>query len=154
MGRLTTEDLVQRHHKIGLDSNLLIYLIDDAQPSATPVGELVAAIEGGHIEGVMSALGVTEILSGPSRDMDLGRLERTSEEIRSIPGLDIVPLGTEIAIDAAVIRGIRGMPLADAIHLASARAAGATAFVTNDRRIRGSSKLEVIYLDELVPAPE
>ncbi len=41
------------------------------------------------------------------------------------------------------------MALADAMHLASARAAGATAFVTNDRRIRGSSKLEVIYLDDL-----
>ena len=43
------------------------------------------------------------------------------------------------------------MALADAIHLASARAAGATAFVTNDRRIRGSAKLEVIYLDDLKP---
>jgi predicted nucleic acid-binding protein len=41
------------------------------------------------------------------------------------------------------------MSLADAIHMASARAAGATAFVTNDRRVRGSAKLEVVYLDEL-----
>jgi predicted nucleic acid-binding protein len=44
------------------------------------------------------------------------------------------------------------MSLADAVHLASARAAGATAFITNDRRLRGSAKLEVIYLDDLEPA--
>jgi predicted nucleic acid-binding protein len=54
-----------------------------------------------------------------------------------------------LVVDAAVISGIRNMSLADAIHMASARAAGATAFVTNDRRVRGSAKLEVVYLDEL-----
>ncbi|HEX9737803.1 MAG TPA: PIN domain-containing protein, partial [Candidatus Limnocylindria bacterium] len=94
----------------------------------------------------------TEILSGPARDGDLGRLERTNDEIRAISGLTIVALGPDVAVDAAVIRGVRGMTLPDAIHLASARAAGATAFVTNDRRIRGSAKLEVIYLDDLVPS--
>ena len=154
MGGLTTAEVIRRHSKIGLDSNLLIYLIDDVQPWAAQVGELVTAIEGGHVAGVMSALAVTEILSGPSRDGDLGRLERTYDEVRTIPGLEIVPLRTEIAADAAVIRGIRGMALADAIHLASARAASATAFVTNDRTIRGSAKLEVIYLDDLEPVTE
>jgi hypothetical protein len=35
------------------------------------------------------------------------------------------------------------------IYLASARQAGATVFVTNDRRIRSMPQLEVSYLDEL-----
>jgi predicted nucleic acid-binding protein len=39
--------------------------------------------------------------------------------------------------------------MTDAIHLASARSAGATAFVTNDRRIKPLPQLDVIYLDEL-----
>jgi len=68
-----------------------------------------------------------------------------------MPGLTIASVGPELAGDAAVIRGVRGMSLADAVHLASARAVGATVFVTNDRRLRGSSKLEVVYLDDLVP---
>jgi predicted nucleic acid-binding protein len=46
------------------------------------------------------------------------------------------------------------MSLADAVHLATARAAGATAFVTNDRRIRGSTKLAVVYLDDLDAASD
>jgi hypothetical protein len=34
--------------------------------------------------------------------------------------------------------------------ICTARAAGATAFVTNDRDIRSSNALEVVYLDDLV----
>jgi predicted nucleic acid-binding protein len=71
-----------------------------------------------------------------------------------IVGLRIEPLSAEIAVDAAIIRGSRRIVLADAIHLATARAAGATAFVTNDRRLRGSVKLEVVYLDDLEVEPQ
>jgi len=152
MGGLTTAELVRRHQKVGLDSNLFIYLIEDMPPWADRVAELLTAVDAGAASAVLSAIGLTEILSGPARDGDLGRLERNHDDIRAISGLTIVPLGPDVAVDAAVIRGVRGMTLPDAIHLASARAAGATAFVTNDRRIRGSAKLEVIYLDDLAPA--
>ena len=104
--------------------------------------------------GVLSVIGLMEILTGPSRDRDVGRLERTNDAIRGIEGLTIVPLTPDVAADAAVIRGLRGLTLPDAIHLATSRAAGATAFVTNDRRIRGSAKLEVVYLDDLEPASD
>jgi len=151
MGGLTTAELVRRHQKVGLDSNLFIYLIEDVAPWADRVAELLTAVDVGAASAVMSAIGLTEILSGPARDGDLGRLERNHDDIRAISGLTIVPLAPDVAVDAAVIRGVRGMPLPDAIHLATARAAGATAFITNDRRIRGSSKLEVVYLDDLLP---
>jgi predicted nucleic acid-binding protein len=44
------------------------------------------------------------------------------------------------------MRGRRSIALADAIHLATARTAGASAFVTNDRAIRSTPQLEVIRL--------
>ncbi len=50
-------------------------------------------------------------------------------------GLDIVPLTAEIAVDVACPWPHR-LELADAVHLATARYAGATAIVTNDERIR------------------
>lgn len=62
-----------------------------------------------------------------------------------------MPLSTDLAVDAGMIRGARGIGLADAIHLATAQAGGATAFVTNDRRLRGTARLEVISLDDLEP---
>jgi len=155
MGGLTTAEVVRRHQKIGLDSNVFIYLIEDVPPWAEPVAELLTAVDAGATAAVMSAIGLTEILCGPARDGDLGRLERNRDDIGAISGLTIVPLTPDVAVDAAVIRGVRGITLPDAIHLASARAVGATAFITNDRRVRGSSKLEVVYLDDLVPfAPQ
>ena len=153
MGGLTAAELVRRHATIGLDSNLFIYLIEGVLPWAGQVAELLADVETAGASAVMSAMGLTEILTGPARDGDFDRVERNQDDIRAIPRLTIVPLDSDVAVDAAVIRGARGMTLPDAVHLASARAAGATAFVTNDRRMRGSSKLEVVYLDELLPAP-
>jgi len=152
MGGLTVAQLCERHEKIGLDSNVLIYVIERVDPWNKVADELVDAAEAGAIAATLSALGLAEILSGPSRAGDLGHMERYDDEIRGISGLSVESIGPDVAGDAAVISGVRGMSLADAIHLASARAAGATAFVTNDRRIRGSAKLEVIYLDDLAPA--
>ena len=39
--------------------------------------------------------------------------------------------------------------MADAIHVATARAGGATAPITNDRRIRSRPNLAAFYLDDL-----
>jgi len=152
MGGLTVALLCERHPQIGLDSNILIYVIERVDPWNRIAGELIDAVEAGATEATLSALGLAEILSGPSRAGDLAHMERYDSEIRGIPGLTVESIGPDVAGDAAVIQGVRGMSLADAIHLASARAAGATAFVTNDRRMRGSSKLEVVYLDDLVPS--
>jgi predicted nucleic acid-binding protein len=152
MGGLTVPQLCERHSKVGLDSNVLIYVIERVEPWHQVADEVIDAIQAGATAGTMSSLALAEILSGPSQAGDLTGLERYDDEIRDIPGLSVEPVDADVAGDAAVIQGSRGMSLADAVHLASARAAGATAFITNDRRLRGSAKLEVIYLDDLEPA--
>jgi predicted nucleic acid-binding protein len=152
VGRLTVEELCRRHALIGLDTNVLVYLIDQVSPWDGLVEEIITAIEGGLCRATLSALSLGEILGSLARSEELALLERYAAEIRDIPGLTVQPLSADLAVDAAVIGGIRGLSLADAVHLACARAAGATAFVTNDRRIRGSRKLEVVYLDELEPS--
>ncbi len=65
-------------------------------------------------------------------------------------GLDVVPLTADIALDVAVIRGRDHIEIADAVHLATARHAGASAIVTNDERMRPVSRLEVVRLADLV----
>lgn len=63
--------------------------------------------------------------------------------------LDLMPLTTDLAADAAALIGTGRGAVADAVHLATARAAGATAFVTDDRRIRSTPRLDVVYLSDL-----
>jgi predicted nucleic acid-binding protein len=149
MGGLTVGDLCRRHRRIGLDSNVLIFAIEGIQPWSRFAGELVDAIESGACSGTLSALALAEILSGPARAGDWAQVERYADELRSLRGLSVGTVSAELAGDAAVIAAARGLSLADATHLASARAAGATAFVTNDRGIHGSARLEVVYLDEI-----
>lgn len=146
---MTILELCKRHPRIALDVNVLIYLFEDAGALADVGQALLDAAEHGRIAVVLASIGLAEICAGPARHGDLALVERYAEVLTSMPGLRIQALTAGVAVDAAVIRGMRGIGLADAMHLAGARAAGATAFVTNDRRVRGSPRLEVIYLDEL-----
>ena len=146
---MTPAELASEHSRVGLDANVLIYLFEDDGPRGRKAAALLDAMELGSIHGVLATIGLSEILTGPARRGDLAALERGVDEIRSTPGVSLQPLMAEIAIDAAVIRGARAVALIDAIHLASARAGGATAFVTNDRRLRSAPNLEVVYLDDL-----
>jgi len=71
--------------------------------------------------------------------------------LESLPGLAILTVTADIADAAARVRGEHGIRLPDAIQLATARAGGAEAFLTNDRSLAGADRLlPVLVLDELV----
>jgi len=138
-----------RHRLVALDSNVLIYLIETQGPLADAAAHVIDSIADAPKQGSMAAIGLTEVLVGPARGGDARAFESMADALRDMP-IRIVALDTPVAEDAAWIRGALGIGLEDAVHLASARAAGATAFVTNDRRLRSIPQLEVIYLDHLV----
>lgn len=145
----SVETLSARHRKVGLDSNILIYLLDDTGHLGELAGALVDAIDDGRLDGMIASIGIVEALTGPARSGDGAAFERAADEIRSLR-VDVVGLDASIAEDAARLRG--GQPrlgLQDAVHLASARAVKATAFITNDRRIGSIPQLEVYLLDRL-----
>ena len=142
-------DLAARHPRLALDSNVLIYLLETAGPEADRAAEILDAIESGTVTGTIATVALTEILTGPARADDGATFELLATELRAIRNLKLVPLGAEIAIDAGWLRGAADLGFADAVHVASARAAGATALITNDRRIRSGPGLEVVYLSDL-----
>jgi predicted nucleic acid-binding protein len=99
----------------------------------------------------LASVGLTEVLTHPASVGDGGLFERYADELRSVPNLRIVTLDEEIVVDAAWGRS-GGGDLGDAIHMATARRAGATCFVTNDRRVRARSGVVVVPLDGLTVA--
>jgi predicted nucleic acid-binding protein len=137
------------HRKIALDSNVLIYLIETRGALAEAAASIVDAVAAGQFLAVMSTIGLVEILVGPARGGDAVAFEWTADALRDLP-IDVTGLDPSIAEDAAWIRGAAGIGLEEAVHLATARSSGATAFVTNDRRIRPIPQLDLIYLDDLV----
>lgn len=156
MGRagpaLTTAELFERHPVVALDSNVLIYLLEGSGPLADASGALIDGIESGAASGILASVALTEVLTRPA-SLGAGALfERHADELRSIANLRIVALDAETAIDAAWGRS-GDRDLGDAIHIATARRAGATCFVTNDARVRGRAGIEVVKLDDIAAAP-
>jgi predicted nucleic acid-binding protein len=139
-----------RHARLGLDANLFIYLFETDGPEADAVRGLLNDAESAGTTLVVASLALAEVAVNPATLDDAVMADRYADAIRSVSRLCIVPLTADIAIDAGILRGRHGLSLPDAIHLATARVAGASAFVTNDRRLRSMPKLDVIQLTDLV----
>jgi predicted nucleic acid-binding protein len=149
---MTPQQLFDRHRVVALDSNVLIYLLEGNGPLADAAEALIDGIEDGRAAGVLASIALTEILARPAALGDGPLFERYADELRAVPNLRIVALDAETAIDAAWGRsGDRQM--ADAVHLATARRAGATCFITNDARIRGRVGVEVVRLSDIAAEP-
>lgn len=145
----SVERLVRRHRRLALDANSLIYLLEATDARAEVVAQLIDACDARTIEGYISTIALTEVLTGPARSDDGIAFEQFAAALRDLPVTWVAP-DSDIAVDAAWYRGRTHATLPDALHVATARSAGATAFITNDRGIRGTSRLEVVYLDDLV----
>lgn len=143
------ERALNGHRRVALDSNVLIYLAEDLADRGEIASRLVTALTDQGIEMVLATVGLSEILTGPARAGDLVGFEALAGELREM-GLRLVALDPSIAEDAAWLRGRARLDLVDAIHVASALAAGATLFLTNDRDIPSVPQLEAVYLDDLV----
>ena len=150
---MTPSGVCAAHSRIALDSSMFIYVFE-ANPTHGPASRaMLWAAEAAGTRLITSAIAVGETAVRPARD-DEAMADRYGEAIRSIPRLDIVPVSAATAVEAAILRGRHGIGLLDAIHLATARQAGATALITNDRRLPSLPQVEVILLDDLeVEAP-
>lgn len=147
--RWSVSTLSAEHQRIGLDANVLIYVLEGLSPLGELSRALIDAAGTGRITAGMSALAKTEVLVGFARTGDARRFELAADEIGDL-GIAVLPIDAEIAEDAAWLRADPSVSLADAIHLATARAFGATAFVTNDRRIRPLPNLAVYQLADMM----
>lgn len=143
------QGLLTRHRRLALDSSVLIYLLEGDPRRASAVGAVLDEAAATGAACILATVGIAEVLAGPARAGDAVGFEMLAAAVRGL-GLEHPILDTATAEDAAWIRGGSGIALPDATHLACARAAGATAFLTNDRRIRSGANLEVVYLDDLV----
>jgi uncharacterized protein len=132
------------HAAVGVDSNVFVYLFESSGPLGRAAEAAVDALVGRRV--IFASVGLLEVLGGPARADHPALMERYVDEIRSMDGIRIVDLGPDIAFAAALSRARSGMTLGDAIHVATARAAGATAFITNDARIRAADGLQIIPL--------
>jgi predicted nucleic acid-binding protein len=98
--------------------------------------------------GVGSVLLVPELLSKPLRLT----LHREVEALTVLLGrLDLIPVDVAVARAASALGATYGLRAADAVHLATAVAAGADRFITNNRAdfLRAITEVDVVYPEDL-----
>ena len=128
------------------DADAIIY----AAARDHPLGERIAALfTDEDVAGVGSVLLLPEVLTKPMRDDDAS--EETATLISLLSRLDLRPFDdatARLALGLAVSYGLRA---ADAAHLATAVAAGAERFLTNNRKDfpQTITEIDVVYPGQL-----
>jgi predicted nucleic acid-binding protein len=134
--------------RIGVDTAIFIYLIEE-DPRFMPLVEpLFEDVAGGRREIVTSALTLLEVLVVPYKARNVELAGRYEDLLTNSRGIAVVDLSRDQLRTAAHLRAATGMKTPDALQLAAALSARCTAFLTNDRRIPALREMRVLQLSE------
>jgi len=134
--------------RVGVDTMCFIYRFEANATFLDATEALFDAIERGDVDAVCSVLVLTELLPLPLRAgrEDLARSYR--QIVTRFPNLTLLPVDEAIAMEAATLRATHQVRSPDALHLATAIAARADAFVTADARLASGSAVPVVLLPQ------
>ena len=132
-----------------VDTAPVIYAVERHADYAPLLLPLWAAMDAQNIEIVTSELTLLETLVKPLRDGD-GALAADYEKFLTATRVRLRPVTADILRQAARIRADARLRTPDAIHAATASAAGCVQFLTNDDDYRKLASLPVVVLHEIV----
>lgn len=135
---------------IALDTAIFVYFIEE-HPEYLPVVEPVfAAIDAGRLEAVTSGLTLLETLVVPYRSGNPALADRYEALLAGSRGLRLLDLDRPLLRAAAQLRAAIRVKTPDALQLAAALGAGATAYLTNDRDLPRIPGLRILQLRDYV----
>lgn len=138
-----------RARRVGLDTQVLIYHLEDVPPYGQLTTHLLAEAAAGAFQLLLSVVTLSEILVKPWQEGDADRARRIRVALEAMPGIQFAGITTAVAADAAALRGRTGLPLPDALIVGSVVDRGAQVIVTNDRAWRAKKlPCRVLLLDE------
>ncbi|HDL85995.1 MAG TPA: PIN domain-containing protein [Candidatus Acetothermia bacterium] len=152
MGTRAVEKFLAQHERIGVDTMVFIYHLQD-HPTYAPLTYVIfEAWEKGRNFGITSVITMLEILVKPKRDGNFEATRDYEELLTTYPNLSILDVDLQVAILAADLRAKYAIRTPDALQIATAVCAGASGFITNDEQLKQVAEegIEVLLLDDLV----
>jgi predicted nucleic acid-binding protein len=131
---------------VGIDTAIIIYLIEENQRFSPVIAPLFEAADAGELELVVSALTLLEVLVVPYRAGNIALAERYEAVLTRSRGVRMIDLTREHMRLAAQLRAASSVATPDALQLATYLASRCSAFVTNDRRLPSIPGLRIIQL--------
>ncbi len=145
------DTLVQRLRQadiVGLDTMVFIYAFERHPDYGSPAQAIFRALEDGLCRGCVSVLALGEVLTGVKKAQNPELQLRYRDIFQRFPGLTVADADAMVMERMSDLRARYGIPTPDAIHLGTALACGAGAFVTNDVRLQKVTEVEVLVLAE------
>jgi predicted nucleic acid-binding protein len=137
--------------RVALDTSVFIYFIEEDPKLLPIILPLFQEADQGARELITSSLILLEVLVVPYRAGNRLLAERYEALLTRSRGIRMIELTRDQLRAAAQLRAATGVKTPDALLLVAALEAGATAFVTNDRRLPPVPGLRVIKLSSYVP---
>lgn len=150
VGTFLSQGLPTQRQRIGLDTNVLIYFLEDHPRYGAWCASLFDLIERGQNTAVTSTITLLELLVQPYRDQKDELAQKVFALTSTYPKLEWMPLTMNLADRAAELRARYRLSAPDAIQLATAIGHKAVYFYGNDRGLRRVKEIECIIVDDVV----
>ena len=150
VGASPAQGFPAQRQRIGLDTNVFIYFLEDHPRYGAWCASLFDLIERGHNSAVTSTVTLLELLVQPYRDQKEELAQKIFALTSTYPQIEWVPVTMSVADRAAELRARYRLSTPDAIQLATAIGHKATRFYGNDRGLRRVKEIECLLVDELI----
>jgi len=130
------QSILRKLKKVGLDSSILIYHLENLEPYADLTENIFALVAEGSLSAVLSSVSVTELLVQPFAAGQKDRIAAMEHFLLSLPNTEIKSPDYPIAREAARLRSKYRLRTPDALLIATSMNEKADAFITNDAALR------------------
>lgn len=142
-------DLILHRHrgrKVYFDTNVFVYVLNGTPGLGEACVAWLDACLRGDVMGVTGDLTLAELLVQPLRANDAAAVAAVREMVVASGAVSVLQHDRACFEQAALLRARHGLKMPDALHLATAQAAGAACLVTNDRRLPALDGLDIVSL--------
>jgi predicted nucleic acid-binding protein len=136
---------------VAVDSSPWIVWIEGDRRLLPAVASVFEEIARGRVRVVSSTIVLLEVLTGAFRRRNELLARKFEAALSDVEGVALLPVTREIAREAARLRTVHGLRTPDSLHLATAIIAGASEFVTMDRRLGRVKEIPVRVLKPVAP---
>jgi len=142
---------MRAYRRVALDTNVVIYALEDVAPYRELAQHLLRMIERGFMTGTVSTVVEAEVLVKPLRERDRAAIDKVELFFRDSPNLVIRSFDRTIAKRAALVRASNRLLLPDAIIVATALEERCDAIIGNDSVIASQAVgIPYLYLNDYV----
>jgi predicted nucleic acid-binding protein len=138
------------HKLVGVDTMAFIYHLEGDIRYEPFTRTLFRSIEEGERHAVTSTITLLETLVKAKTLGDEAMRDDYHYALTSFPNLKLRPVDEEVAEAAATIRATSGLRTPDALQVATCVVEGASAFITNDDRLKKINEPKIIIMNDIL----